>query len=177
MCGAARVLFLICPAHLVLGRVVAALNLNAEVPATSEELKLSWRSIVQAETDQVEMFAELLSAHNDISFQDMLSVSRAFAKHLQIEVEKTPLVNDIILGHAARHVIVHSGAVVDRKMINQIKGALPRTLKEALVEGERIRFSPEEVSSLCYEHDEPSEQIDRHSCGSSRAVGGAEEIR
>ena len=56
--------------------------------------------------------------------------------------------NDIIVGHAARHVVVHSGAVVDRKMINQVKGAVPRTLKEALSEGKVIRFSPEEIRSL-----------------------------
>lgn len=128
--------------------VVAALNLNADVPATSEELKMSWRAIVQAATDQEEMFPESLIAQHDISFQDMQRVSRAFARHLQINVEKTLDVNDIILGHAARHVIAHAAGVVDRKMINQVKGATPRTLKQAPVEGEMIRLSPEEVRSL-----------------------------
>ena len=128
--------------------VVAALNLNADVPASSEELKMSWRGIVQAEIDQEEMFTELLIAQQNISFQDMQSVSRAFAKHLQINVEKTLDVNDIIMGHAARHVIAHAGGVVDRKMISQVKDAIPRTLKETLLEGEAIRFSPEEVRRL-----------------------------
>jgi hypothetical protein len=78
----------------------------------------------------------------------MQSVARAFAKHLQINVEKTLGVNDIILGHAARHVIAHAAGMVDRKMINQVKSANPRTLRETLVEGEAIRFSPEEVRRL-----------------------------
>lgn len=128
--------------------VVAALSLNADVPATSEEVKMAWRTVVQAETDQEEMFAESLIAQHDISFQDMQSVCRAFDKHLQIKVEKTLDVNDIILGHAARHVIAHAAGVVDRKMINQVKGAIPRRLRETLVEGEGIRFSTEEVRSL-----------------------------
>jgi hypothetical protein len=128
--------------------VVTALELSATVPAASEELKISWMAVIQAESDQAEMFAELLIAQHDISFQDMQSVSRAFAKHLQINVEKTLDVNDIILGHAARHVIAHTGGTIDHKMINQIKNATPRRLKEALAEGERIRFSPEEIRTL-----------------------------
>ena len=33
-------------------------------------------------------------------------------------------------------------------MINQVNGAVPRTLKEVLLEGEAIRFAPEEVRRL-----------------------------
>ncbi len=53
--------------------------------------------------------------------------------------------NDITTSHACRHVIVHSGAIVDRRMIGMLRSAQPRTLKPDVQEGERIQFSEEEI--------------------------------
>ena len=128
--------------------VAAALTINADVPATTEQLKMSWRTVVEAEDEKAQMFAELLIAHHDISFQDMQSVSRAFSTHLKIDPPRFTATNDIIVGQAARHVIAHAAPLVDRKMLNQVRAAAPRTLKPILVEGEAIRFSPTEVKTL-----------------------------
>jgi hypothetical protein len=74
-------------------------------------------------------------------------VSRAFREHLRIEIGRTEETNDIILGQAARHVIVHAGGV-DARMVRQVSGAHPRRLKPAIAVNERIEFTPDEVRQL-----------------------------
>jgi hypothetical protein len=128
--------------------VATALASASAVPAANEELKISWRVVARSEGERESMFADLLIAEHDISFQDMQSVSRAFQKHLDIEIKRIPETNNIIVGQAARHAIVHAGGFVDQRMINQTSGAVPRTLKDSLVLGAAIRFSPEEVRIL-----------------------------
>jgi hypothetical protein len=129
--------------------VAAALRVGALVPAADEELKVSWRAVLAAEADRDLMFADLLIAKHEVSFQDMQSVVRAFKNHLDVNIERTSRTNNIIVGQAARHVIVHSGAIVDGKLLNQVRRANPRTLKPELPEiGQPIQFSTEEVEQL-----------------------------
>jgi hypothetical protein len=49
---------------------------------------------------------------------------------LNVVMERDKDVNNIILGQACRHVIAHRGAVVDERLVRQVKGAQPRTIKE-----------------------------------------------
>lgn len=58
------------------------------------------------------------------------------------------MTNDIILGQAARHVIVHNMAIVDAKMLKQIHAAVPRSLKLDCAIGEKIAFTREEIEVL-----------------------------
>jgi hypothetical protein len=125
-----------------------ALDRGCDVPAASQEIKLAWQDFGGTEGTVEEMFAELLVAQRDISFQDMQSVHRAFKEHLRIEIGRTEETNDIILGQAARHVIVHSGGVVDARMVRQVSAARPRRLKPAVAASERIEFTPGEVRLL-----------------------------
>jgi len=110
-----------------------------------EELKVS---VGELQSLPDESLAELFVAKKDISFQDMQSISRAFKQYLRFEATRDEHVNDIILGHACRHAIVHAGAEVDRRMMGQVKSARPRRLKETLTEGEILHFQPEEVRHL-----------------------------
>jgi hypothetical protein len=103
--------------------VAVALAAGANVPAATDELKVSRRAVAQAEGDREVMFADLLIAQYDISFQDMQSIRRAFEKHLGVGLQRSASVNDIILGQAGRHVIVHAGGMVDNRMIRQVAGA------------------------------------------------------
>lgn len=128
--------------------VAAALAAGANVTAATEELKVSWRAVAQAEGDREAMFADLLIAQHDISFQDMQSIRRAFEKHLGLVLERSAGLNDIIMGQAGRHVIVHAGSVIDNKMIRQVAGAQPRALMPKLNVGEHIRFQPSDVRLL-----------------------------
>lgn len=128
--------------------VATALATGVMVPAATEELKVSWRAVAQAEGDREAMFADLLIAQHDISFQDMQSIRRAFEKHLGVVLERSSGLNDIIMGQAGRHVIVHAGGVIDNKLIRQIAGAHPRVLMPQLKIGEPIRFQPSDVRLL-----------------------------
>jgi hypothetical protein len=128
--------------------IVVALSKRANVPVLGEELKLSWRTLTDSETEREAIFADQIIAQNKISFQDMQSISRAFREQLNVQLKRSVDTNNIILGQAARHVIVHAASIIDKKMINQIADATPRTVKQELKVRDRLQFSPEEVRVL-----------------------------
>jgi len=125
-----------------------ALTGGASIPAAEQEVKLAWRELNSKEAPLASVFSELLVAQRDISFQDMQSIGRAFKDHLGVEIARDEITNDIILGQACRHVIVHAGGIVDRKMLRQLSSATPRRLKLELVTGVAVAFEPQEVMQL-----------------------------
>jgi hypothetical protein len=56
--------------------------------------------------------------------------------------------NNIILAQAARHVIVHGGALVDAKCVKQVRDASPRDVNPAISIGEVLAFTPSEVETV-----------------------------
>lgn len=128
--------------------IVAALRKGIDLPAARLELKVSWRVLDLAEGEIEARIADLLISQNDISFQDMQSIGRAFSQNLGVSMERTQDSNNVILGQAARHVIVHAAAKVNKKMLRQLEGANPRSIKKHLSEGSSIHFSPDEIRLL-----------------------------
>ena len=63
-------------------------------------------------------------------------------------LEKSEDVNDIILGQAARQVLVHAGGAIDERFLNQVTDARPRRLKPALPRTGVLSFDPAEVDAL-----------------------------
>ena len=89
---------------------------------------------------------ELFIQAKDISFQDMQSINRAFKDHLGITIERVDTVNDIILAQNYRHIIVHTGAHIDARLIKQLTNANPRSLKKNLTIGDKVQFTIEDVN-------------------------------
>lgn len=131
--------------------VSEALDRGTDSGLLKEQVKVSFRELRDANFQLRDMAADLLIQTKDISFQDMQSVSRAFKEYVGISIEKTASVNEIILGQACRHAIVHSGGVADDRLLRQISGAHPRTIKPKIKLGENIQFSVEEVSQVANE--------------------------
>jgi hypothetical protein len=131
-----------------------------------EDIRIGLRDIRDIGPELIERSGELLAAHRDISFQDMQSIGKAFREYFNYDVVRDETVNDIIVSQACRHVLVHSGGVVDRKMVGQVRSAQPRTLKPDLVEGERVQFSESEIDSV-------ANQMRRYLSQLSRGVGEA----
>lgn len=111
-----------------------------------EQVKISFRELRDVDFQVREIAPDLLVQTKDISFQDMQSIARAFKDVLGVTIDRTDLVNEIILAQGCRHVIVHAGGVVDEKLLRQVAGAKPRTLKPELRLGQTVQFSVEEVS-------------------------------
>lgn len=118
---------------------------NPQSQVLSEELKITIRDLKDAEFDLRTSVADHFIRAKDISFQDMQSIKRAFKNYLDIDITKNEVVNEIILGQACRHVIVHAGAIINSSLLKQVASARPRTLKNNLVIGEKIQFDPLEV--------------------------------
>lgn len=83
-----------------------------------------------------------------ISFQDMQSISRACEEYLGFCPVKDAAVNDIIVGQACRHCLVHSGGKIDKKLMGQIKNCLPRSVLIDLNLGQSVEVTIEILESL-----------------------------
>lgn len=125
-----------------------ALASQADSQLLRENLRITLRELRDANFDLRDLAPDLLVQSKDISFQDMQSIARAFKDYLDIKIEKNAVVNDIILGQACRHVIVHSGGVADDRLLRQVADATPRNVKVALSLGEVVQFSDLEVTSV-----------------------------
>jgi len=117
-------------------------------PLFKENVKVSLRELKDVGFEVKDLVPDLLIQTRDISFQDMQSISRAFKDHLGIEITKDVSVNNIILGQACRHVIVHSGGVANDSFMHQVSNAKPRTVKPTITPGEIIEFSQTEIDII-----------------------------
>jgi len=128
--------------------VTSALSLGLDVPVIDQSVQVTWRRLGRVDVQVPELIAEALVEQQKISFQDMQSTGRAFRENLGFDLPRDEATNDIILGQAARHVIVHAAGTVDDRMINQLRSAVPRRLKRDLVRGAAVQFDPDEVRQL-----------------------------
>jgi hypothetical protein len=110
-----------------------------------EEIKVSLSDLEALNYDVLGGIGELVVSSKNISFQDMQSIARAFRDWFGYEPKKDREVNNIIVSQACRHVIVHSGGIVNKRLLSQIMNAIPRDLKPNLIENESLRFSPQEI--------------------------------
>jgi hypothetical protein len=117
-------------------------------PLQDEEMKLSLREIIELGANPGERMSDVFVQKRDISFQDMQSILRTFKHYWKVELPRDKKMNDIILGQAARHVIVHAAGLVDEKMVAQVANARPRDLKEEILVGAALEFSVEEIRLL-----------------------------
>lgn len=125
-----------------------ALESGGPTPVITQEVKVTWRDLRRDDVPLGSVLADLIVAQRDISFQDMQSISRAFKEHLGVDLARDEDTNDIILGQACRHAIAHAGRTADARMMRQLKGAIPRRLKLAIIQDEAITFAPQEVRAL-----------------------------
>jgi hypothetical protein len=121
------------------------LERDVESKLFGEELRVVIGELRDQKFEIRDAIPELLISSKKISFQDMQSVRRAFRDHLEVDVEKTDVVHDIIAGQACRHAIVHTGGVVNDRILRQVVNARPRRVKSGLKRDEVVEFSPEEV--------------------------------
>lgn len=133
--------------ELFVASVAERLTSGAPRQLLDMDLKLSVAQLLEISGDPHQRVANLLTKKGGISFQDMQSIGRAFRDFCEVEPVRDGHCNNIILGQACRHVIVHSGAVVDDKCLKQVKAATPRVLKADLAAGP-VQFSVEELKVL-----------------------------
>lgn len=122
-----------------------AVNTHNDERVLGEELKFKLEELLNLKSSLGDSIGELLITKNNISFQDMKSIQREFKKYFGIKIDKDINVNNIILGQACRHSIAHEAAKVNARVMNQVRGAKPRELKENISEGEVIEFTQAEI--------------------------------
>lgn len=128
--------------------VIASLDRGNNDHLMDEEIKMTFREMKERGWNLKTATADLLVAKRDFTFQDMQSTVRAFETYVGVTLLQDQTTNNIILGQAARHVIVHSGGIASERTSKQISKANPRTLKPNLSVGEAVQFSADEVLRL-----------------------------
>lgn len=126
--------------------LVAALQRLPSDALKAEPIKVSIDDLRRTEFDLSTSIGDLIA--RDISFQDMQSIARAFQSYYTIKVVVDKDVNNIILAQACRHVIVHSGGIVNQRLQNQTSGAQPRDVKTNLVMETELGFEREDVQVI-----------------------------
>jgi hypothetical protein len=127
---------------------VSALDLGKLGKLGEQDIKISLADLHTADDDLSEKLADIFMIQKDISFQDMQSIGRAFDQYLGFKPEKDSHINNIILGQACRHAIVHNGSKIDAKLLKQIADAKPRDVKQTLARDQKIQFDPSEVKLI-----------------------------
>lgn len=129
--------------------VPAIAERHASLPILDEDVKLSLREVLALQHDPYYALGDLILRKREISFQDMQSTFRAFRDCTGVEPKRTVDVSNIIVGQAARHVIVHNGAVVNDVCINRTAKARQNyTLDLALEDGVAVQFRPQSLGQL-----------------------------
>jgi hypothetical protein len=128
--------------------ISAAVDREGNDALLNEELKLTFRDMKDKSWNLKSAAGDLIIAKKDLTFQDMQSTVRAFDTYVGVQIQRGQRLNNIILGQAARHAIVHAGAIVTERMLRQVAGAAPRTLMQALQAGESLVFSKDDVLQL-----------------------------
>ncbi len=128
--------------------IASSLESDENSPLLKENPRLTYREILDADYDLRSIAPDLLVQTKDISFQDMQSISRAFKDYLGIVIERTETVNEIVVAQACRHVVVHAGGIMDDKLMRQIRGAIPRTMKMEISAGDSVQYSINEVGQV-----------------------------
>jgi hypothetical protein len=131
--------------------VVASIDSGARDELLDVEVRLTPRDVREGSGPTSQILAEAIADAKEMSFQDMQSVDRAFRRYFGVAPEKGQMVNDIIVGQACRHAIVHAGAQVNRRLINQIRSAVPRTIKPLFEEGTAIEFERSDLRAVMKE--------------------------
>ena len=113
-----------------------------------EEIKLTFKDMKERDWNMKSAAADLLIAKKDYTFQDMQSTVRAFDTYVGINLVRDEITNSIILGQAARHVIVHAGGIATERFMKQISKAYPRTLKPNMQLNDKVQFTAKDVTEL-----------------------------
>ncbi len=128
--------------------VVRSLEEERNPALLKEELVLTVGQLADTGERWTTVVAAALAESKGVSFQDMKSIGRAFGDYCGYVPNKDRDVNNIILGQAARHAIVHQGAIVDNRMVRQLEGAAPRAVKPFVSVGEYLKFERDELAII-----------------------------
>ena len=128
--------------------ISASLRSNSPSRLNKEELKLTVAELLEAMANPDGAVASLFIEKKDLSFQDMQAIWRAFHDYVGVDIDKDSTVNNIILAQACRHVIVHAGGEITSKLLRQVRGAVPRNIKNELLEGTIVQFTQQEIQAV-----------------------------
>lgn len=128
--------------------IAAAIEAEPSDHLKNLQLKISVAELAKLGTDLQEALPDLVANSPGISFQDTKSIYRTFLDFFGLEIPRDKITNEITVGLAFRHVLVHNGGIIDRPCMRQIEHAIPRTLRPSISNGDSLNFATQEVEVL-----------------------------
>jgi hypothetical protein len=111
----------------------------------SESVKLSIGELHKAINGTEQYLGELILSKRQYSFQDLQSTKRVFKECFGIEHSRDKVEDNIIIGQACRHAIVHCAGIVDQQLKTQIRDVKLSELQINIQEGSPIELLPNDV--------------------------------
>lgn len=122
---------------------------GGDTKLNQEELKLTVQQIADLRSDPLFELGDLIMQAKDLSFQDMQSTCRAFRDWIGIDLPRSEHMDNVIIGQAARHAIVHTGGRINEKLLGRARKALTTaTLGLQLERDKKVQFTPDLVDAL-----------------------------
>jgi hypothetical protein len=109
------------------------------------DIKLNFEELENSKFNLKKCIVDLVIEKKNISFQDMKSIARSFKEYFDITIEQNNDVDNIILGLASRHTIVHNLSQSDQKFMNQVSFAKRRNIKTGIKLYDSIVFNQDEI--------------------------------
>jgi len=130
--------------------VYEALRHGQRFPVAKQEIKAKMGDLWygQDEHRRAEHIVDLAIDQPGVSFQDMLSIHRTFNDYLMITTPRGPALNDIIIGQATRHCIVHAGGKMTLKSMKMLGNRTGHRLHLRVVADQPIQFERDDVRAL-----------------------------
>jgi len=128
--------------------IASALEQRPSKALEQHELKFTVKELKIMEGELIDAIPDLIAEGPGVSFQDTKSIQRIFKDYLEVDIPKDEVTNNVSVGLALRHVLVHNGGIVDRKCFRQTEEAFPRTFRRKIELGESINFTTEEIRAV-----------------------------
>jgi hypothetical protein len=130
--------------------VYEALRHGQRFPVAKQEIKAKLGDLWYGQDEQrrADHIVELAIDQPGVSFQDMQSVHRTFHDYLTITTPRGPALDDIIIGQATRHCIVHTGGKATLKSMKMIGSRTGHRLNLRPIADQPIQFERDHVRAL-----------------------------
>ena len=124
--------------------LVIALEDGSNSALREKEIKLPLGAL-RSQGELFEDLGDFIIRNEKWNFQDTQTISKACKEFLGFELSRDSDVNNIILGLAYRHALVHNGGRIDRKLLKQVRDCEPRTLVVTPKLDDHIEISVEQL--------------------------------
>lgn len=115
---------------------------------TDKMIKLNLKGLCELVAHN-EKIPEVWLSQNKINFQNISSVESTFKDYFGISPCEDQYIDNIKMAVMCRHIIVHSGEIIDQSNVETAEKLIHREIKKFFLAEDKIKFEAEEIRKIC----------------------------